>query len=325
MARVLVIGGTLFIGRRLVDRLLEAGHDVTLMHRGQGTPFGHQVREIRCDRNDEEAVRQALAGSDFEVVFDNVYDWERGTGEGPVQAAALAAAEGGELRRYVFLSTVAAYGGGLDHDEDDELAPSDHPEPYIRNKAATERTLFDLYRAEGLPVATLRPPFVYGEGNPFDREAFFWDRITANRPVIVPGDGGRPMQWVYVGDVVDALVQMAERDVAVGRAYNLGDHPALTQLQFVEALARAAGRPPRIAHVPRKSIEEEGGGLFAPPLYFGVYLDVPPITGKPDRARRELGLEPVPLDEGLARTFSWYREQDRPAPDFSWEDRLLDG
>lgn len=323
MARVLVIGGTLFIGRALVERLLEQGDDVTIMHRRKGTPFGARVHEIQCDRNDEAAVRSVLEGTTFEVVYDNVYDWDRGTTAAPVVAAARAAARGGSLERYVFTSSVAAYGDGLDHVEDDELAPSDHPEAYGRNKAATERALFHLHRDEGVPVSTLRPPFIYGPRNPFDREAFFWDRIVADRPVLIPGDGERLMQWAHVTDVARALILAATRGVAVGRAHNMGNDPPVTQVEFVEALARAAERTPQLVHVPRERIEAAGGNLFGPPLYFGAYLDVPPITMNVDRVREELGLDPVPLDEGLQETFAWYRKQSRPTPDFSWEDRLI--
>ena len=62
MARALVIGGTLFLGRALVDQL-ERGDDVVIMHRGRGTPFGQRVGEIICDRNDTAAVRAALDGA----------------------------------------------------------------------------------------------------------------------------------------------------------------------------------------------------------------------------------------------------------------------
>lgn len=323
MARVLVIGGTLFIGRALVERLLDRGDNVTILHRSEGTPYGDRIGEIRCDRNDAEAIRGALEGSAFEIVYDNVYDWERGTGATPVVAAARAAARGGRLTRYVFVSTVAAYGGGLGHVEGDDLAPPDHPEDYIRNKAETERALFRLHEEEGLPVSTIRPPFIYGPGNPFEREAFFWDRIVADRPVLIPGEGNRPMQWVHVDDVARCLVLVGTEDVAFGRAYNLGNDPPVTQVEFIEALGRAAGRSPQLRKVSRETIQAEGGGLFAPPLYFGVYLDVPPITAKVQRVHEDLGLDPIPLDKGLQDTFAWYRDQARPAPDFWWEDRVM--
>src|SRR5215218_2181023 len=90
MARALVIGGTLFIGRALVEQLLARGDDVVIMHRGTGTPFGARVGEIQCDRNDTAAVHAALDGARFDVVYDNVFDWQRGTTAAQVSAAATA-------------------------------------------------------------------------------------------------------------------------------------------------------------------------------------------------------------------------------------------
>ena len=321
MARALVIGGTLFIGRALVDELLARGDDVVIMHRGNSTPFGDRVGEIRCDRNDVAAVRAALTGKQFDVVYDNVYDWERGTTADQVSASAIATARG--LDRYVFTSSVAAYPPGGDYDERAPLVPSDYPNPYAAQKADSERALFELHRRQGIPVTTLRPAFIYGPHNPFDREAYFWNRLLAGRPIIIPNDGSSTMQWIHVGDVARAAVLAATRDVAVGHAYNLASYPPLTQIEFVELLARIAGRPANLVHIPREQIERAGGQLFAPPLYFGVYLDIPPITVRSDRVRSELGLELTALEDGLHETYRWYEQQQRTQPDFSWEDRLL--
>ena len=56
-------------------------------------------------------------------------------------------------------------------------------------------------------MVTLRPPFIYGPGNPFYREAFFWDRLRDGRPIILPGDGRRLMQFVYIKDLVARMRQ----------------------------------------------------------------------------------------------------------------------
>jgi nucleoside-diphosphate-sugar epimerase len=321
MARALVIGGTLFIGRALVDQLLERGDEVVIMHRGRGTPFGKRVGEIICDRNDTAAVQAALVETRFDVVYDNVYDWQRGTTAEQVSAAARATAKG--LRRYVFTSSVAVYHPGGEYAEDVELVPSDYPNTYGAHKADTERALFALGRAEGIPVATLRPAFVYGEHNAIEREAFFWDRLLAGRPIIIPGDGLATMQWVWSRDVARAAILASETGAAVGHAYNLANYPPVTQIEFVRLLARVAGTDANLVHVPRERIQQLGGGVLAPPFYFGVYLDVPPITVLGDRVRRELGLELTPLEDGLRDTLHWYEQQKRPRPDFSWEDQVL--
>jgi 2'-hydroxyisoflavone reductase len=304
-----VIGGTLFIGRELVRRLLARGDQVTILHRGRSAlPQGTEA--IVCDRNDTAAVRRALAGRRFDLVFDNVYDWERGTTAEQVMAAAAALAPG--LGRYVFLSSVAAYGRGLDHTEHDPLALDDDA-PYARSKARSEHALL----TSGLPVTTVRPPFVYGPENPFYREAFFWDRIVRGRDVLVPEDGSRLMQCVYVRDLVWALLRGAELPAAEGQAYNIADLAPVTQLEAVRAFARAAGREPRLVFAPRERLQAAGGKVFEPPFYFGEYFDLPPITVRIDKARRELGFRPTPFDRGLAETFRWYSGRRRTAPDQS--------
>ena len=89
-----------------------------------------------------------------------------------------------------------------------------------RNKAMSERALFRLHQRTGFPIVTLRPPFVYGPGNPFYREAFFWDRFRANRPVMLPSEGHRLMQFVYVNDLVEFALKVMDLRNAVGHAFN---------------------------------------------------------------------------------------------------------
>ncbi len=315
---VLVIGGTLFIGRHLVEELRAAGHEVTILHRNPKAGPG-----LIADRNDPEAVRRALQGRQFDAVFDNVYDWERGTTAGQVEATARACA-GDHLQRYVFMSSVAAYGEGLDRHEDDPLAPAGHPESYVRNKAESERALFRMHEREGFPAVTLRPPFVYGPGNPFYREAFFWDRLRDERPIIVPDDGSRLMHFVYVHDIVWCCRRILEEPSAVGQAFNVADPCPITQQQLVIAFAKVAGREPDIVHVPRETAIAAGGHPMGPKLYFAVYYDLPPITERIDKARGLLGFVPAPFDAGLQQTYQWWLEHNPfPAPDYAFEDELL--
>jgi 2'-hydroxyisoflavone reductase len=321
MARVLVIGGTLFIGRRLVERLLERGDEVVIMHRGKGTPFGKRVAEIICDRNDTAKLAQALSGERFDVVYDNVYDWQRGTTGEQVAAAAVAAAHG--LQRYVFTSSVAVYPPGGEYDETASLVRSDDENAYGAQKADSERALVELQRRRNIPVTTLRPAFIYGPHNPFDRESFFWDRIHDERPIIIPDDGSRTLQWVHVDDVAAAAIVAANNDAAIGHAYNLASYPPISQNDFVTLLANIAGKRANPVHVPRNLIEKMGGNAYGPPMYFGVYLDIPPITVRNERVQSELGFELRSLEDGMRETYEWYLQQKRPKPDYTWEDNLI--
>lgn len=318
--KILVIGGTLFIGKHLTEALLAAGHEVAVLHRNPGSRLPGGVRGILADRNDSAAVASALRNERFHAVFDNVYDWERGTSAHQVSGTAQACLHDG-LEHYVFMSSVAAFGEGLDHDDDDPLAPDDHPEAYVRNKAASERALFGI---PGLPLSTIRPPFIYGPGNPFYREAFFWDRLRDRRPIIVPDDGSRLMQFVYVKDLVWCCLRILETPAAVGKAFNIADEVAVTQRDVVHAMARAMHEEPRIVEVPREKALAAGGHPMGPKLYFATYYDLPPITMKVDRARSLLHFERTNFHTGLKETFGWWtRNNPFPKPDYTFEDSLV--
>src|SRR6476661_8458147 len=247
--KVLVIGGTLFIGRSLVTSLLKAEHEVTILHRKPGHDLGKRVREIIADRNDTSALQSALIGHKFDVIYDNVYDWHRGTTAAQVEATARAC--GDRLKRYVFMSSVAAYGDGLNHHEGDALAPDDAQELYVRNKAMSERALFRLHQRIGLPAVTLRPPYIYGpgRGNMYYREAFFWDRLRAGRSIIIPGDGRRLMQFVYLKDLVKASIKCLTEPNAVGHAFNISNSRPISQTEAVDAYAKACREPLKMIRI----------------------------------------------------------------------------
>jgi nucleoside-diphosphate-sugar epimerase len=320
--RILVIGGTLFIGKQLVKRLLAADHDITVLHRRGDHPFGKRVHNALADRNDAASVREALVGRRFDAVYDMAYDWERGTTGHQVEACARAVP--GDLTRYVFMSSVAAYGDGLNHAEDEPLASEAHENPYVRNKASSERALFRMYHESKFPVVTMRPPFVYGPGNPFYREAFFWDRLAAGRPIIIPGDGNRLMQFAYVSDVVEACFHALEKNTAPGRAFNVAYDKALTQVDVVHAFASAAGREAELVRVPRALIARAGGNAFAEPFYFGEYYDLPPITMVIGRVKRVFNMNLTPFAEGLKETYkAYFRHGGSRKADFRLEDELI--
>ncbi len=321
--RILVIGGTQFIGKLLVAELLKAGHEVHLLHRKPRHPFGKRVRNLVADRNQAASVRKAVSDTRFDVVFDNAYDWEHGTTGTQVEATAQIF--DGKVSRYVFMSSVAAYGDGLNHHEGDALAPDDHPNPYARHKAMSERALFRLHQRTGFPIVTLRPPFVYGPANPFYREAFFWDRFRVNRPVILPSEGHRLMQFVYIRDLVDLMIRVMEMRNAIGHAFNTANPKAITQHELVQHLALAAGcKDPRFVSVPRETIYRAGGQVVGEKLYFGSYYDVPAITQIITKAQRMLAFKPTEFDAGLKLTYRAYlKKRTYPKPDFSFEDELL--
>ncbi len=319
--RVLVIGGIQFMGREIVRRLLARGHDVTVMHRRDHHDLGPDVRNLQADRGDLDRVRALLHAERFDAVFDLAYDMMTGTTPDQVEAIARACGDG--LHRYVFMSSIAAYGPGLDHREDEPLAPDDIPNPYAANKAGTERRLFAMHAASGFPVTTFRPPFVHGPGQPAYREQFFWDRMLDGRTIILPDGGDAPCGWAFVNDVAESCVRALEVPEAAGEAFNIGHTEPITQRDFVEQLASVAGVEPVLVSMPREEIHRAGGQIVGGNLYFGEFLDLPPHTEVVEKVTRVLGVVPTPLADALRVGYAWYRAQLRRVLDYAFEDRLL--
>jgi nucleoside-diphosphate-sugar epimerase len=319
--RTLVIGGTQFMGREVVARLLARGHEVAVLHRRDRHDLDPRVANLQADRADLPRVERILREEAFEGIVDLAYDWERGTTPEQVEAAARAAA--GPLRRYVFMSSIAAYGSGFDLTEDAPLAPAEVPNPYVQHKAGAERALFRLHAESGFPAVTVRPPFVHGPRQPFYREQYFWDRLRDGRPIVLPDDGETLMHWAYVDDVAETCVRALEAPEAAGEGFNIGHREAVTHRGLVEALARVAEVEPELVPVPRREILAAGGHPFHGNLYFGEYLDLSPMSEVVEKVTRLLGVVPLDFEEGLRRGFTWYLEQPRRPVDYAFEDRLL--
>jgi 2'-hydroxyisoflavone reductase len=320
--RILVIGGMEFIGREIVQRLVARGHDVTVLHRRAQHNLGPKVRNAQADRADLPAVSRVLKDQHIEAVFDMVYDWQKGTPASQVEATARSCRA--SLQRYVFMSSIAAYGPGIDHNETDTLVPDDSPNTYAQQKASSERALFRLHEETGFPVTTFRPPFVHGPRQPLYREQFFWDRLRDGRAIILPEGGQSPMQWAFVSDVAEACVRALEVPDAAGQAFHMAHVEPTTQRSFIEALARTAGIEPRFVSLPRADIHAAGGRVFGENLYFGEFLDLPPHTEVVEKAPRVLGVLPTPLNDALRAGFAWYQSQPPRSVDYAFEDRLLE-
>ena len=316
-----MIGGTLFIGRAIVQQLASRGHEITVLHRRDSHDLGPGVRNVQANRSDVAAVSHVLREGRFDAVFDVAYDWGTGTTAGQVESVARNCGE--RLRRYVFMSSVAAYGPGLDRHETAALVPDDYPDPYSQHKASSERALFRMHAESGFPVTTFRPPFVHGPRQPFYREQFFWDRLRDGRPIVLPDGGDAPMQWVFVSDLAEACARAIEVPAAAGEAFNIAHREPTTQRRFVEALARVAGVTPTLTPIPRSAIRAAGGNAFSGNLYFGEYLDLPSHTSLIEKAPRVLGVTPSSLEAALAASFAWYEAQPRRQVDYTFEDRLL--
>jgi nucleoside-diphosphate-sugar epimerase len=234
--KVLILGGTRFVGRHVARLLVEGGGEVTLLHRGvTGEPIPG-TKTVIGDRAQPDGLA-GLGDARFDAVVDmSAYfsEWTRGAVE------ALA----GRVAHYVFISSGAVYRPSAEYPwrESTPFGPVPMWGGYGREKVASERLLWDAHEAGRYEVTTLRFPFILGPGNFADRESFVFGRLEAGRTILLPGEGRALNQYVYADDVARAIVTVLERPTASGgQAYNCAHSRPITNRGWVELCAEVLG------------------------------------------------------------------------------------
>ena len=302
---VLMMGGTRFVGRPLVEHLLTAGHRLTLFTRGR-QPLPEGAEHLAGDRSTDEGL-EALQGRRFDVIIDS-------SGRTLEDSRRVIARTGAPSHRFVYVSSAGVYA-------DSELWPLDEDSPTDpasrhAGKADTEAWL----QAEGIPFTSFRPTYIVGPGNYNPVESWFFDRIVHGRPVPLPGDGSTITQLGHVKDLAAAMARCIEVETATNRIYNCSGRQGVTFRGLVHAAARAAGRDP--ASVEIRSFDPAGldkKARKAFPLRLAHFLT--DIT----RVRRELAWEPAfDLESTLADSHANdYALRQPTEPDFSADEALI--
>lgn len=233
--KLLVLGGTYFLGPQVVEAALRSGHEVTLFNRGKTNPDMFPALErLRGDRDPKLENLHALGGDRrWDAVIDvwpADYSMSQRTGELLKE----------RVGRYIYVSSISAY-SPLTVPGANESYPlitsSPDPTEYGYNKAETERRLTAIY---GNRFASVRPPPIYGWRNDSDVLTFWAVRMQRGGDVAAPGDGSDPVQWVDVKDVGNFVTRIAERDLA--GPYNVIGPAQRTDLrQYFEQIRAATG------------------------------------------------------------------------------------
>ena len=247
--RVLILGGTRFVGRHLARQLLERGAEVTLLHRGVTGTSAAQTTTVIGDRSQPDGLA-GLGSARFDAVVDmSAYfsEWTR---------AALDALTG-RVAHYVFISSGAVYRPAAEFPwpESTPFGPIPIWGSYGREKIASERLLWEAHGEGRFAVTSFRFPFILGPGNFADRESFVFGRLAAGRPILLPGGGSALNQFVYAEDVARAIVASLERpDIVGGEAYNCTHPKPITNRGFVELCAEVHGTEAQIVPIDEQAL-----------------------------------------------------------------------
>ena len=307
--RVLVLGGSVFVGRHLVDQLVAGGARVSVLNRGTSpSALPDSVERLVADRTDNDQLRSALAGRDWDAVFDV---------SGFVMAAGGSDIDGlldlvdGRTGAYVYTSSIMAYDqsfvGVFPWTEDQPTNP-DGPSSYGGFKAAAEAAVLRRHERTGFPGSVVRPAAIYGpDNNIFDMELPMFLRLLQGRPILVPHGGLVVGSYGHVDDLTAAMITMADHPDAVGEVFNVTGE-AVDVNRYIATLAEIVGRPPRVVYVPDHMLSDPE--RLPAPAFGHLFKVRHHAMVSTEKARVRLGVKPAyDLLAGHVDAYRWFLEQ----------------
>ena len=320
--KILVIGGTGFIGTPVIKRLINAGNEVTIFHRGEtNTEFSHEVSHIFGDRQQVNHFVREFERISPEVVLDIIPYVEQ-------DAVGVMETFRGIARRVVAISSQDVYRnyGILWNREDSEpnitpisedaplrrvlypyrpLAKDENDLKYNYDKIPVERVFMS---DADLPGTILRLPAVYGVGDKNHRWFEYLKRMDDGRGFILLEQGNAKWRWTrgYLENAADAIALAVTDERATNRIYNVGEADTLTEGEWARIIGQIVGWNGEIITAPNESLPEHLKAKFN----FGHDLIV-----DTSRIREELDYaEKYSRIEGLSQTIAW--EKANPPAEF---------
>lgn len=303
--RVIVFGGTGWLGHHIVLQLLAAGHEVTICCRGQKKAFLDEVAQVKtvyADKHDESSVREVFR-TPYDVVIDSVPTLE---------SIANIYKYAANISRYIHCSSTGGYAPL-------PFIPCDETAPYCGfcrkgwlGKVENDKEVMRLFHSEGFPATVIRPTYITGPGLlPMDnlggrRKDYIAD-ILAEKVLDVPDNGLALLQPVQVRDLASAFSLALAAPRSAGQIYNISSSHAFPLVRYHEITAAAFGKKANLNFMSvddllkkyEGSVNEMGLRFLASHMCFSI-----------EKAIRDLGYRPhCTPEEAIVETARWAAEQ----------------
>ncbi|KAK9098124.1 hypothetical protein Syun_025169 [Stephania yunnanensis] len=317
--KILIMGGTRFIGIFLSRLLVKEGHQVTLFTRGKApisqqlpgevdsdyADFASKILHLKGDRKDFDFVKTSLAAEGFDVVYD-INGREADEVEPILDALP-------KLEQYIYCSSAGVYlkSDLLPHFETDAV------DPKSRHKGKLETE--SLLESRDVNWTSLRPVYIYGPLNYNPVEEWFFHRLKAGRPIPIPNSGNQITQLGHVKDLATAFLLVLGNEKASKQVFNISGEKYVTFDGLARACAKAAGFPePKLVHYNPKEFDfgKKKAFPFRDQHFFASI----------EKAKSLLGWKPeFDLVEGLADSYNldFGRGTFRKEADFFTDDIIL--
>jgi len=305
--RILILGGTGFLGPATVEAARARGHQLTLFNRGKTRPgLFPDIEKLHGDRDPKigEGLR-ALEGRQWDAVIDN-------SGYFPRQVAASAKLLAPNVKHYIFISTLSVYADNSREGQDETAKLATIADPTVEK--ITEQTygalkaLCEKAAEEAMPgrVTIVRPGYIVGPDDPSGRFTYWPVRMDHGGEVLAPGSPTDPMQFIDVRDLGAWLVTLAENG-AKGVFNALGPQKRLAWGDFLKACQKATPNRSTLAWVPGDWIAKQGEEIF--PIWAPYQGETRGFHTWKNARGLKAGLKFRPYQGTVKDTLAWYKTQ----------------
>ncbi len=238
MAKVLVIGGTRFFGKNLVELLLHRGNDVTLLTRGQtNDPFGDNIQRLVADRTDESALQQAIGDQRYDIVYDNICYT-------PQEALAACRIFSGKTERYIVTSSLSVYSFGSEplreSDVDTAHMVINHDADATFDYAEGKRQVEAVFLQQNdFSAAAVRFPIVLGPNDYTKRLHFHVGRVLRGQTIVIPNPDAK-MNFIHEEEAARFLYWLGVDSELTGPV-NARSEEEITLVALMNEIERQTG------------------------------------------------------------------------------------
>ncbi|MDE3168143.1 MAG: epimerase [Acidobacteriota bacterium] len=305
--RILILGGTGFLGPATVEAATRRGHQLTLFNRGRTRPgLFPRIETLLGDRDPEKGDGlKALRGRQWDAVIDN-------SGYFPRQVAASAQLLARNTRHYIFISSISVYASNTAEHQDETAPLATTPDPAIEK--ITDQTFGPLKAlcekavTAALPdrAAIVRPGYIVGPDDPSGRFTYWPVRIARGGEALAPGAPADPVQIIDVRDLGDWLITLIERRTT-GVFNATGPATRLAWGDLLQSCRAAAPAAVNLAWVPGEWIHAHAEDVF--PIWAPYLGETRGFHTWSNARALKAGLRFRPYAETVADTLRWYRSQ----------------
>lgn len=301
--KILIIGGTRFLGPSIINLLLKNGDKVFCFNRGNKYTYQipKSVKQIKGDRENARDLKQ-LENYSFDLVYDMCCYYPR-------QAEKLINAIHKNSKHIIFLSTAAVYKKTYLYPlkEDAEKGKWSSFGDYGTNKSQAEEKFIRNAKRNNTKLTIFRPVYILGKDNYFDRENYYFSRVLGGQKILVPGNGNALIQCCFVDETADMFYKIPLLQTNQIETLNLGGDEYITVKGFAELCASIAKKQSKIHLLDTKEygFEEE---QFRDDLY--PFPNVSLILSNA-RIKERYDIQFKDLNEGLKDIYKhWIKKWD---------------